>query len=106
MKVFLTGASGFIGSHVARLLVNRGYDVLALVLPNETHWRLADINGKINMVKGNLYDVASYRPALIEWQPEVCIHLAWYVEPGKYLHSPENISVLNASLTLLQTLSE
>jgi len=106
MKVFLTGASGFIGSHVARFLVNKGCDVLALVLPNEMLWRLADLIGKIEVVKGNLNDVASYRPALAEWQPEVCIHLAWFVEPGNYLHSPENIYALNASLTLLQTLSE
>ena len=31
MKVFLTGATGFIGGNLARKLVGRGYSVRALV---------------------------------------------------------------------------
>ncbi|WP_151697142.1 GDP-mannose 4,6-dehydratase, partial [Microcystis aeruginosa] len=31
MKVLITGASGFVGSHVARLLVAEGCEVYALV---------------------------------------------------------------------------
>ena len=30
MKVLITGATGFIGSHVADLLLERGYDVRAI----------------------------------------------------------------------------
>ncbi len=106
MKVFLTGASGFVGSHVARVLLNAGCDVLALTLPNDSLWRLRDMEGRLTMLQGDLSDLASYRSALAEWQPEACIHLAWYAEPGKYLHSPENLVSLSASLMLLQALIE
>ena len=30
MKILLTGATGFIGSHIAEILLNRGYDVYCL----------------------------------------------------------------------------
>src|SRR5579883_2784740 len=33
MTVLVTGASGFVGWHVARLLIERGYSVRALVRP-------------------------------------------------------------------------
>jgi dTDP-6-deoxy-L-talose 4-dehydrogenase (NAD+) len=35
------------------------------------------------------------------WQPEVGFHLAWYVEPGKYLQSPENLVSMTSSVSLM-----
>ena len=32
MKVFVTGADGFIGSHLVEMLIDDGYDVTALSL--------------------------------------------------------------------------
>ena len=34
MKALITGANGFLGSAVLRLLVSEGYDVCVLVRPN------------------------------------------------------------------------
>ena len=34
MKVFVTGADGFIGSHLVEILIEKGYEVTALVLYN------------------------------------------------------------------------
>ena len=104
IRVFLTGAAGFVGSHVAHVLVKAGCEVLAFDRPNSSLWRLHDIADQITVVRGDLRDGTSYRQALVEWRPEACIHLAWYAEPGKYLHSPENVSSLTASLTLVQEL--
>ena len=104
MRVFLTGASGFIGAHVMRLLLDRGHSVTALVMPGDPLWRLQDVAGRFAIVEGLLSDTEILRQALAEFQPEACIHLAWYAEPGKYLHSPENIPSLTASLTLLNEL--
>lgn len=104
MRVFLTGASGFIGAHVMRLLLDRGHSVTALVMPGDPLWRLQDVAGRFAIVEGLLSDVEILRQTLAEFQPEACIHLAWYAEPGKYLHSPENIPSLTASLVLLNEL--
>jgi nucleoside-diphosphate-sugar epimerase len=104
MRVFLTGASGFIGSHVARALLSTGCEVAILTRPGNPLWRLHDVAHRMTLLKGELSDIAALRPALGEWKPEACIHLAWYAEPNKYLTSPENIPALTASLTLLDEL--
>jgi nucleoside-diphosphate-sugar epimerase len=87
MKIFLTGATGFIGSHVARALVAAGHEVQALILPNDDTWRIADIKTALRFVQGDLLDSSFilYPSAF-----DACIHLAWYVEPGEYLESPQN----------------
>lgn len=104
MRVFLTGASGFIGAHVTRALLASGHSVMALVKPANPMWRLKDVRGQFTVVTGLLGDVETVCAALSEFKPDACIHLAWYAEPGKYLHSPENIPSLTDSLSLLQEL--
>lgn len=106
MKVFVTGASGFIGSHTVTALLDSGHEVMALATPGNNLWRLANVSSRIKIVRGTLDDAASYQKSLHEWQPEACIHLAWYAEPGKYLDSEENIRSLNGGLSLLRALSE
>ena len=39
MKAFVTGAGGFIGSHVVETMLERGWDVLALVRYNSSGGR-------------------------------------------------------------------
>lgn len=104
MRIFLTGASGFIGSHVTRLLLSVGCEVAALVVPGDSMWRLQNVVDQLTLLGGNLSGITELHPALAEWQPEACVHLAWYAEPGKYLHSPKNIPALTASLNLLDEL--
>ena len=59
---FLTGASGFLGGHVARLLVEEGRSVRALVRPSSDLGGLADL--AIETVTGDLGDPASLAAAL------------------------------------------
>ena len=106
MKVFVTGASGFIGSHVVRAFVNAGHTVLALTSPDNNLWRIKDIRPHFEVLYGRLEDSFNFKYILREWKPETCVHLAWYAEPGKYLNSPENLNSLQGSLNLLQVLSE
>ena len=57
MKILVTGGAGFIGSHIAEYLVQRGDDVT--VLDNLNTGRkenLAKINDKINFVNGDIRD--------------------------------------------------
>jgi dihydroflavonol-4-reductase len=59
---FLTGATGFVGSHVARKLVAHGDRVRALVRPSSNRQALQGLD--VECVLGDLCDAASWRSAL------------------------------------------
>src|SRR6266536_2629078 len=57
MLAFLTGATGFVGSHVARALTDQGADLRLLVRPNSNLKNIQDL--KADLVTGDLRDPAS-----------------------------------------------
>ena len=54
MRVFLTGATGLIGSHLAKYLVERGDDVVALVRPTSDTGFLDSL--EVDLVHGDVSD--------------------------------------------------
>jgi len=52
MRVFLTGATGFVGANLARLLLAEGYQVRALVRPSSSRAVLRDLD--LEFVEGDL----------------------------------------------------
>ncbi len=93
MRILLTGAAGFIGSHVARELVRAGHEVHATVPPTDDLWRIRDMEGALRLHRGTL--------DLVPVEPDLVINLAWYAVPGKYISAPENRECLEQSLRLL-----
>ena len=62
MKAFVTGATGFLGSHVARVLAERGADLRLLVRPTSN---LKNLEGlKAETATGDLRDAASLEKAM------------------------------------------
>lgn len=105
MRILVTGASGFVGSHVVRTLVAQGHEVTALVREDSSLWRLEDLEGGYRLARlPNGWTGALLDP-LDGWPPEACVHLAWYAVPGEYLQSPENIPSLVLTLRLLEELA-
>ena len=72
MRVFLTGATGFIGSHVARALMARGVSLCCLCRPTSHRADLEDL--PIDWVVGDLTDRESLRRAMTG--AEVVFHCA------------------------------
>ncbi|MCX5813468.1 MAG: NAD(P)-dependent oxidoreductase [Proteobacteria bacterium] len=104
MRVFVTGASGFIGAHIIRALLLRNHQVTVLSIPDDPMTSLQPMYTQIDTIAGTLEDAALLEKSINRFQPEACIHLAWYAEPGKYLDSMQNIQSLASSLSLFQTL--
>jgi dihydroflavonol-4-reductase len=62
MTTLVTGAAGFLGSHVARQLVARGDSVRVLMRPSSTNRAIADLS--LEYVTGDLRDPASLDRAM------------------------------------------
>jgi nucleoside-diphosphate-sugar epimerase len=105
MKVVLTGATGFVGSHVARRLVQEGCDVYAPVRPGGHRWRLDGIASRLNVFDGEVCD-PSFVECVRSIRPELCVHCAWYASAPDYLSSPHNVPFVDATLRMSAALSE
>src|SRR5713101_8411168 len=62
MTTLVTGAAGFLGSHVTRQLVARGENVRVLVRPTSTNRAISDL--ALEYVTGDLRDAASLERAM------------------------------------------
>ena len=95
--VLVTGASGFIGVPVLRELVRRGQVVHAV------HCRSApvDIPG-VRWHRVDLGAPAQLDAIVAELRPQQLVHLAWFVEHGRFWDAPENIPWVERSLHLMR----
>ncbi len=62
MKTLITGANGYIGNHLAQLLLNKGYDVNALLLNGTDTHSLESL--PVEIFWGDIRDSQSIEPAL------------------------------------------
>ncbi|MBA7552035.1 dTDP-glucose 4,6-dehydratase [subsurface metagenome] len=94
MKALITGADGFIGSHLTELLLNKGYKVKALSYYNSfNHWGwIEDIpkNNKLEVVCGDVRDPHFCK--IITKDIDIIFHLAAliaipysYITPDSYV---------------------
>jgi len=112
MKILVTGADGFIGSHLTEALVRAGHDVKAFVLYNSFNsWGWLDkcaddIKGKFEVFSGDIRDTNGVREAV-----KCCdavIHLAALIAIPYSYHSPETYIDTNikGTLNILQAARE
>ena len=88
MLAFLTGATGFVGSHVARVLAEQGADLRLLVRSNSDLRNIQDL--KADRVTGDLRDAKSLKLAASGC--EVIFHVAadyrlWVRDPEEMYRS-------------------
>ncbi|MFM8452291.1 MAG: NAD-dependent 4,6-dehydratase LegB [Acidimicrobiaceae bacterium] len=104
MKILVTGADGFIGSHVVETLVKSGHDVRAFVLYNSFNsWGWLDesdkaIRDSIDIFAGDIRDPHGVDKA-VEKQ-EVILNLAALIAIPYSYHSPDTYLDTNIKGTL------
>ena len=72
MRILLTGGSGFVGKYLLELLSNTKNKVIVL---NKSNYKNNYKN--IKLVKVSLSKPNTYKKILIEFRPEIVVHLAW-----------------------------
>lgn len=89
-KVFVTGADGFIGSWVAKKLVEEKAKVVVLVrdLKPELGFDLQGLRNKVTVVKGDLADLGVLQRALNEYSIDSVFHIAAQAIVGTANKSP------------------
>jgi len=103
-KVLVTGADGFIGSHLVEELVRRGYEVRAFVMYNSFNswgWlddASADVKGNFEVFPGDVRDPHGVRKALSGC--DAVLHLAALIGIPFSYHSPDTYVDTNVKGTL------
>lgn len=104
MKVLVTGADGFIGSHLTESLVRAGHDVRAFVMYNSFNswgWLDAcgpDVAGKFEVFAGDIRDPYGVKNAMRGC--DVVMHLAALIAIPFSYHSPDTYVDTNIKGTL------
>ncbi|MEI7534807.1 MAG: NAD(P)-dependent oxidoreductase [Verrucomicrobiae bacterium] len=102
MNIFITGATGFIGSAFCRLALEHGHGIAAIIQPGKTPPAEFQVSEKLTWLKGTLSELPWID--IERFRPDVCVHLAWIATPGVYLESPENEQYLQWSLDMVRGL--
>ena len=104
MKLLITGAEGFIGSHLTEALVRAGHDVRAFVLYNSFNswgWLdhcAEDVKGKFEVFTGDIRDPHGVRTAMKGC--DAVLHLAALIAIPYSYHSPDTYIETNVKGTL------
>ena len=106
VRVLVTGGGGFIGSAAAAELLRGGHQVACLLRrPIEADQQLPWA-GRAEVIPGDLAAPEEWAGRVLAWRPEACVHAAWFTAPTSYLHSTENVWLLQAGLRLIDVLAD
>ena len=104
MKVLVTGADGFIGSHLTEALIEKGHDVRAFVLYNSMNsWGWLDhapkqVRENLDVFAGDIRDPNGVRTAMKGC--DAVLHLAALIAIPYSYHSPDTYVDTNVKGTL------
>ena len=105
-RMLVTGAAGFIGSHLSRELVKRGAEVFLIDKPGISTSRIKGILDKVSLHYVDVTDFGSLRNSISEIKPQKIFHLAAYVDVTRDWNIVDKIIDANikGTLNLLRSL--
>ena len=75
-KALITGIAGFVGSHMAELLLSQGYEVWGMSRPRSKMDHIESIKSKLHLEDADLLDSHSLYTTLNKIKPDYIFHLA------------------------------
>lgn len=82
----ITGGGGFLGSHLAKRLLEKGYKVRILELPQKEYPKLTPFLDKIELIKGDFTNPSIIQSAVKD--VDFVFHLAYTVLPQNSMEDP------------------
>lgn len=98
MRAFVTGATGFAGTHLVDDLLVAGHQVYGLIYENDER-RYRSNKSRFTPVPGDLLDPHSLRRALDKSQPDVIYHLAGWALTAESWRYPGRAIAVNTAGT-------
>ncbi len=93
--VFVTGATGFIGSNMVRRLLNDGHDVHVSARKSSDMWRIKEIAKDLHFHYPDINDYDSIEKTILKIKPDIIYHLATY---GGYPFQSDNDKIIKTNL--------
>lgn len=89
MKVFITGITGLIGSHLARYLSKeKKYQIFGFKRWRSDQKNIKDLFGPVKFIEGGIEDTISVYQTIIKIKPDLIIHLAAQSYPSESWKAP------------------
>lgn len=85
MRVFVTGGTGYVGSHCSKRLRQEGHTLLIYDNLSKGHRQAVPAN---ELVVGDLSDIPFLRKTMAEFKPDAVMHFAASIEVGESVNEP------------------
>lgn len=86
LKVFITGATGFLGYHIANSCISAGFDLLCL--KRKSSVSLFEPNQEKSLKWVNS-DEKGWEKTVVDYQPDILIHCAWEGVSAENRNNPQ-----------------
>lgn len=77
-RIFITGATGFVGAHITKHLIEQGANVTVLIerCDSSSYFSICGLDKKVNIYYGDISDGTLIEQIIVEQKIEVIFHLA------------------------------